>query len=571
VRSSDFFAALPLTISAVEKKLAATTSKPVKQAIVTKVPVFENVSPPESIFKNEAVIHLPAELNPTLLSIDWQLQYPPGGSTHPSYAYPQMDPRLLFDPALVPIVDGLPTVLQVPPLVLPIGWRHISWSGFLPIAFDPYHQAFKLTPVGPLPLTCEEVQQGGLAKFVPGGECHPEVGMLPDISALSDGSDEVYNFENLDWVLPWPKGENFDSAIIAGAARLDFGTQPLLAGDVAPTHYIESRDCPDDVVDIEDAWRWLSEKAQNTITAFSPSPEKSWKGSGIYQTTRKVKQPISSLLASALSETLASPSNFIARYLIKQNGRDFCPFRSVVTPVHINITLLGDTEFTLKELLCYFPLHYVWRKASDRMLHAGMSASSIANMINMTRQLSGESSCKSSTISTALTYEAGSDENGLKVRIVRDNRDGEPETYTAEGWVYEAWELMDYPILGLAHGLVEILEGEDAGPLTHLIQWCKEQGKYDVMLSNVPDMLREAGIMTLVERSAEGSLDKKVLPRHAKLLAEDRKRVLNLAKEKTMFAEGEVTKKRKRVVQSEELARQRVKSESTIDCHVGPL
>jgi hypothetical protein len=75
----------------------------------------------------------------------------------------------------------------------------------------------------------------------------------------------------------------------------------------------------------------------------------------------------------------------------------------------------------------------------------------------------------------------------------------------------------------------------------------------------------------LVERSAEGSLDKKVLPRHAKLLAEDRKRVLNLAKEKTMFAEGEVTKKRKRVVQSEELARQRVKSESTIDCHVGPL
>jgi hypothetical protein len=572
-------AALPCAeISTVDRKPVAPVSKLIEQAVVTKDPELEKVLPPESSFNDEAVEHIQADLNPTPLSLEWQLQYPPGGSTHPSYAYPQMDPRLLFDVALIPVVDGLPTVLQVPPLVLPFGWRHISWSGFLPIAFDPYHQAFKLTPIGPLPLTCEEVQQGGLAKFVPGGECHPEAGLLPDVSALSDGSDEVFNFDNLDWVLPWPKSENFDSSTVEGVAQSSLEVRPPTSATAAmssslemiSTHYKEALDCPDDIIDIEDAWRWLAERSQNAITAFSPSPGKSWKGTGIYQTAKKIKQPIPSLLASALAETNASPGNFIAKYLIKQNGREFCAFRSVSTPVHINIALLGDTEFTLKELLCYFPLHYVWRKAGDRLLRAGMTGSSIANMINMTRQLSGGPSCKSGTVNAALTYEAGTDENGMKVRIVRDNQKDEAETYTAEGWVYEAWELADYPLLGLAHGLVKMPEGVDAGPITHLINWCKAQGKHKVMLSNVPTMLHEAGIISLVEPGAEGALDKEVLPRYTKLLLEDRNRVLRLAKQK-MTAEGPVRKKRKRAGESEQIARESMKSESTLDRDLEPL
>jgi hypothetical protein len=176
-------------------KVAAIT-----QSIKPASPVVpaRNISSPESSLAADAIVLLTPDINPAVLTLDWQLQYPPGGSTHPSYPYPQMDPRLFFDPVHVPIVDGLPSVFRVAPLLLPIGWRHVSWSGFLPIVFDPYQQAFKLTPIGPLPLPCEEVHQGGLAKYVPGGKEHPEAGLLPDIAPLSDGSDEIYNFEGID-------------------------------------------------------------------------------------------------------------------------------------------------------------------------------------------------------------------------------------------------------------------------------------------------------------------------------------------------------------------------------------
>lgn len=182
----------------------------------------------------EAVLHLPPDPNPAVLTLDWQLQYPPGGSTHPSFAYPQLDPRLSFDPALVPIVAGLPSVFEVPDLVLPMNWRHVSWSGCLPIVFDPYHQGFKLTPIGPLPLTHEEVQQNGLAKYVPGGSAHPEAGLLPDVAPLGDGSDETYNFDDIDWVLPWPTGQMFDAPQISeGVLLAQCGLSPTNAGPLS--------------------------------------------------------------------------------------------------------------------------------------------------------------------------------------------------------------------------------------------------------------------------------------------------------------------------------------------------
>ncbi|KAF1912934.1 hypothetical protein BDU57DRAFT_521534 [Ampelomyces quisqualis] len=465
-----------------------------------------------------------------------------------------MDPRLTFDPAFVPIVAGLPSVFEVSDLVLPMNWRHVSWSGCLPIVFDPYHQAFKLTPIGPLPLTHEEVQQNGLAKYVPGGSAHPEAGLLPDLEPLSDGSDETYNFVDVDWVLPWPKGQTFD-AMLTGGERMashgsispDTDSGPLSGLTAAHTYYVEERDCPDDVVDIVDAWRWLAEKCQDTFTKFEPTAGKSWKGTGIRNTAKKLKQPIASLLASALAETLASPNDFLAPFLTKQNGREFCPLRSVATPVHVNIALLGDTEFTLKELMCYFPSHYMWRKGGDRLVRAGWSAGDISNMINMTRQLSGDATKKNSSVHYAITYEAEKGETGTKTRIVRDEQDDEAQSYTAEGWVYDTLELVDYPVLGLAHGLINLPEGPDAGPLTALIAFCKENTKCDVLLSNVPAMLQEAGISSLIEPGDGACPDKEVWSRHVDLLKDDRKRVLKMERERKRAMEMEEGGKRKRV------------------------
>jgi hypothetical protein len=397
------------------------------------------------------------------------------------------------------------------------------------------------------------VQQNGLAKYVPGGSAHPEAGLLPDVAPLGDGSDETYNFDDIDWGLPWPKGEMF------GTPQINEGVPPA-QGVVSPTkavalstlavahcHYIEERDCPDNVVDIADAWRWIVEKSQNSFRKFERTPGKTWKGTGIHLTGKVMKRPIPCLLASALAQKTATPNDFLSNFLVKQNGRKFCPFRSISTPVHANIALLGDTEFTLKELMCYFPSHYMWRKGGDRLVRAGWAAADIANMINLTRKLSGDAARKINSVSYAITFELEKDGDGTKVRIVRDEGNTKAPTYTGEGWEYDAWETLDYPLLGIAHGLAELPEGPDAGPLTALIKYCKEHAKYDVMISNVSSMLQEAGISSLIEAGDNGCPDKEVWSRHSDLLKEDRKRVLKFERERKRLAEMEEGGKRKRV------------------------
>lgn len=515
-----------------------------------EAPPGRNVAPPESSFTTEAIVHLPPDPSPAHRTLSWELQYPPGGSTHPSYAYPELDPRLFFDPSVVPIVDGLPSVFKVPALMLPMGWKHVSWSGFLPIAFDAYHQAFKLTPIGPLPLTCEEVQQGGLAKYVPGGAEHPEAGLLPDTSLLSDGSDEVYNFEGVDLVLPWLKQENFERSSVhcnvasfsASAASAQVAIAPP-----PPPFYIEARDCPDNVVDINDAWRWLEEKELHYDMPFVPTPEKSWRNTGIHRTSTKTKSPIASLMGLVIADTIESPNNFLATYLVNQNGRAFCPFRSVAPPIYTNITLLKDVEITLVELLSYFPLHYIWRKGADRLLRAGFTGSDIANFINWSRELGGDAVRNSGSIKESLVWEWDS-VSRKRVKIERDV-DG-VTTYTTEAWEYKVWDLIEYPLLGLTHGLKYMPDGPDAGPLTALIKYCREHKAYRTLLSDVPGMLKEEGLGTLIESGEKGDPDREVLPRYQHVLKADRKRVLNELKElgqKKRASEKDGGKKSKRV------------------------
>lgn len=102
---------------------------------------------------------------PTPPLTEWQLMYPPGGSTHPSYPWPPADPRLIFHTHSVPLRNGVPDVALLSTLSLPKGWRQATWCGLHPVVFDPSQQVFKWTPVGPFPLTCEELHQGGCSDF----------------------------------------------------------------------------------------------------------------------------------------------------------------------------------------------------------------------------------------------------------------------------------------------------------------------------------------------------------------------------------------------------------------------
>lgn len=520
--------------------------------LVKETTLSRHVAPPESSFTAEAVVPLPPDLSPAHHTLDWQLQYPPGGSTHPCYAYPAMDFRLFFDPKLVPIVDGLPSVFKVPDLMLPMGWKHVTWSSCLPVVFDPYHQAFKLTPIGPLPLTCEEVQQGGLAKYVPGGEEHPEAGLLPNVSFLSDGSDEVYNFEGIDWTFPWPKEEIFERRSVSAnpsAASASVTSALVLAPPAVPPFYDETRDCPDDVVDIKDGWRWLEGKELHPAASFVPTPGKSWRGTGIYRTNRQMKSPIACLMGLTIADMIASPNNFLASYLINQNARTFCAFRSVATPDYVNITLLKDVEITLVELLSYFPNHYRWRKGADRLVRAGFNGSEIANFINWSRALDGDACKLSGSIYDNLRYEPAVPGSRKRTLIEREVTGVVP--YTAENWQAPSGDATEYPLLGLTHGLKHIPKGADAGPLTRLITWAREAKQYRILLSDVPELLREQDIEPLIESGETDDPDSEVLARYQDILKVDRARVLKDQKQRKLLADKERGKergsKRKRV------------------------
>ena len=523
---------------------------------------------------------IPFDGMPTVNSLSFQLQYPPGGSTHLSYPYPNLDPRLIFHHPFVPLVNGLPEVSHVPKLVLPIGWKHVTWFGLLPIVFDPYQQAFKLTPVGPLPLTCEELHQGGLHKYVPGGELHPEYGMLPDMRQFSDGSDaDVYNFDGVDWTLPWEGQVNFHAPSSNSQAGYYGLMSPNSSGEfVVPVAYPwnEARDCPNLIIDLSDAWRWLAAKETNPTADFVPTPKKKWHGTGAHRSTRKIKSPIPELMMLALqAEQSSSPSPVSVPNPILQNQdtptkgkrcNDFCPFKSVATPMNVDITLLGDTEFTIMELLGYFPQHYYWGHAADRLARGGVQPRMIRDIICMTRALEGDMVSKSASISTtagaARRRDVIKSEDIEEVDIDEVGKDTPPPaptpttkpavvditaSYTAEGWTYDVWEKIDYPLLALAHGLQSLPTGADAGPLTALIHWCREKGRYQVLLSDVPGVLKEAGIEPLIEPGESGCPDREVVERHAEVLKKERSRALRSAKaSKRAMEEKEEGKSKRR-------------------------
>jgi hypothetical protein len=84
-----------------------------------------------------------------------------------------------------------------------------------------------------------------------------------------------------------------------------------------------------------------------------------------------------------------------------KDKNQFCPFKSVATPVTVDTTLLSDTEFTILELLSYFPQHYYWGHAAERLARAGITGGLIRDFLIMTRGLQGDEIMMASSIGGA--------------------------------------------------------------------------------------------------------------------------------------------------------------------------
>ena len=86
---------------------------------------------------------------------------------------------------------------------------------------------------------------------------------------------------------------------------------------------------------------------------------------------------------------------------------------------------------------------------------------------------------------------------------------------------------INFPLLALELGVVMPPNGADAGPVTQLMTWCKANGRFRAMMSDAPDLLREAGIAPTIDRPVDGTCpDKDAFGCHGDALRLDRGRVL---------------------------------------------
>jgi hypothetical protein len=319
----------------------------------------------------------------------------------------------------------------------------------------------------------------------------------------------------------------------APSAHADMGDTPsAAAGCKTPPYASTSTNvscptsadvlCPPKLRDIEDAWTFIEHMAK---CPGAPFQIQSGKNGTRKRSNWKKKHPIGELLVRAYRTFNAGPSTL----LLNQDSLPFCQMGSVAPPkeVAVDLYLGSKVELTLIECMAYFTSHVSKRLLLVRLVRAGLSWGNIANAINMVRHLSGKMAFTHSRVSTRKRRADGGPI--MEEEITATNT----TDFTAQKWKNDKNDRnasvgIDYPLLALEHGLTHLVQGEDAGPLTRLMQLCKTHGKYRVMLSEAPGLLQEAGIAPKIEKPANGECpDKVAVTRIRHLLLQDRARVLN--------------------------------------------
>ncbi|KAF2678727.1 hypothetical protein K458DRAFT_394588 [Lentithecium fluviatile CBS 122367] len=272
--------------------------------------------------------------------------------------------------------------------------------------------------------------------------------------------------------------------------------------------------CPPGLITVSDAWAFIAHMAQNPGTAFQiQAPKLDLRKAAIFNR----KHPIAELLMKALND----PRSSLRTPLANQDTIPFCQIASLPPPntVAVDRHLGAGVELTLTECMVYFTNHYCQRPLLVRFVRAGLNGGSIANEINMWRQLSGNAAFSHSKVWTRLR-------RAYPAVPVPDPRGVQTTDFTAQTWKTPTTGI-DYPLLALEHGVAQPIRGADAGPLTHLIQWCKAAGAYRAMLSDVPALLQRANIPATIEKpKRDGCPDQAAVERHQKRVAQDRARVL---------------------------------------------
>ncbi|KAF2245306.1 hypothetical protein BU26DRAFT_507989 [Trematosphaeria pertusa] len=446
-----------------------------------------------------------------------------------SNSFAASDPRLCFYAQPMPPEHShhLPRFV---PLDLPQGWRSMQRVDLEPVVLNPHDWAFRLTPAGPVALTPAEVFQyriTGVSRSRRTPQSNPDP-MVIDLELIDDELTEFMPPNSRrgdpDQLTAYadPLGGLPPKVAYEGAVR---AKKRKLQGPLSPSvvRSIEQESdgdaallCPMGIIDVEDAWAWIRHMAQNPTPEYH-APNR--KPDERLKSAHKVKHPIPELMMVALKP----PGSGIGSQLKDQDALPFCQTRSITPPEKVGVHehLGSHVELTLIECAAYFPRQAIRPEYLKRFRRAGMGSVGTVSLINMLRQLTGKSNFHESRLShTFKRYGCTADNNATR-------------DFTAQQWTPDTGsKTIDYPLLALEHGVVHLPQGDDAGPLTKLIQWCKNNAQHRVLLSEVPALLSTAGISSTIARPADGRCPDRVAHgRHHQAIQIDRKRILKIRHE----------------------------------------
>ncbi|KAF2818815.1 hypothetical protein CC86DRAFT_413469 [Ophiobolus disseminans] len=199
---------------------------------------------------------------------------------------------------------------------------------------------------------------------------------------------------------------------------------------------------------------------------------------------------------------------------------------STITPECVDLRLLRDIEISAEELLTFFPHHLKWHDMIFRLAQNGWSPQDMAAYINFVRGFVKPQNKRGNTVLKWL--QAASDTIvGLKKGGFRDRKPWKTTCFTAKQWVPHDHRtmhgLIDYFLVDLSDGVVNMPQGDGARLLTRAIRLALTRKDYHVRLSQVHQYIREN---LLIFPPLRSMVDQMLAGRHPDVVAVNRAKLM---------------------------------------------
>ncbi|KAF2649625.1 hypothetical protein K491DRAFT_721515 [Lophiostoma macrostomum CBS 122681] len=168
-------------------------------------------------------------------------------------------------------------------------------------------------------------------------------------------------------------------------------------------------------------------------------------------------------------------------------------------PLNVDLRLLGNLRVTAAELLTFFPNHIRWHDYIFRLRQNGWSNKHVAGYLNYARQLSGDDAKKMTWVQQAVRE---ADESILGFKGTKERPLTNRPAFRTTGFSCVNWTpypklqgndaiLVDYYLVDLVDGVVNMPEGNGARLLTRAVRFAVDHNHRYVKMSQIPEFLQE--------------------------------------------------------------------------------